>query len=270
MARPVILSIAGSDPSGGAGIQADIQAILANGGVPAAAVAALTVQNSLGVLDTRPVEAAFVAAQAGAVLDDLPVKAVKTGMLGTASTVEAVAVLLEKHPGIPLVVDPVLRSSSGAALLSGEGLNRMVRRLFPLAALVMPNVMEAERLAGRTIRTLEDASAAGVAILEAGARAVLVKGGHLFGEPGTDVLIEGGRESRFPGRWIEQEHTHGTGCVYSAAVATGLGRGMPLEEAVGSAREYVQEAIRHGFRTGAGVGPVDPVFGIRRPAQGEP
>jgi hydroxymethylpyrimidine/phosphomethylpyrimidine kinase len=264
--QPVILSIAGSDPSGGAGIQADIRTITANGGYPATAITALTVQNTQGVTSVEPVSASLVAAQVGAVLEDLTVKALKTGMLASSSIVAALADLLESDRSIPLVVDPVIRSSSGAELLDAAGEKLLINRLFPLADLVTPNVPEAESLTGMTIRLPEHAVRAGEAILAMGPRAVLVKGGHLAGAPGTDVLVTENGSREFRGEWIDQEHTHGTGCVLSAAISTHLGRGLALEESIGLARSFLLNTIKHAWPTGKGVGPVDPAFYTRKPA----
>ncbi len=264
--QPVILSIAGSDPSGGAGIQADIRTITANGGFPATAITALTVQNTLGVTSVEPVSGSLVTAQASAVLQDLAVKSLKTGMLASASIVGAVADLLESFRSLPLVVDPVLRSSSGASLLDAEGEKLLITKLFPLADLVTPNVPEAEKLTGMKIRLPEHAVRAGEMLLAMGPAAVLVKGGHLAGAPGTDLLVTRNGSREFRGNWIDQEHTHGTGCVLSAAISTHLGRGLPLEEAIGLARSFRANAIKYAWPTGEGTGPVDPAFHARKPA----
>jgi hydroxymethylpyrimidine/phosphomethylpyrimidine kinase len=256
--RPVVLTIAGSDPSGGAGIQADIKTIEANGGYAAAVVAALTAQNTRGVQRTMALADDWIAAQLDSVFDDLPVQTVKTGMLGSAGAVGVVASALRAASVSRLVCDPVLRSTSDHALLDEEAVDRLVRELFPLATLITPNRAEAERLAGISVSCLDDAAEAGRRLLESGAGAVLITGGHFRDRPGCDLLVRPPGEELFQGEPIDAPHTHGTGCVFSAAIATGLARGRGLVESIDEARSFVRGAIRHGLPLGAGTGPVDP------------
>jgi hydroxymethylpyrimidine/phosphomethylpyrimidine kinase len=257
--RPVVLSIAGSDPSGGAGIQADVKAIEANGGYAAAAITAVTVQSSRGALRSLVLDAGWVAAQIDAVLEDLPVCAVKSGMLGDESVAARVADSL-LGSGVPAYVcDPVLVSSSGHALLTAGGLEVVRDRLLPLATLITPNAGEAAALTGRRVNSVEEAKEAGRALIDRGARAVLVTGGHFHDRPAIDVLVLPEGFELLEGEHLDALHTHGTGCNLSSAIATGLARGLELLEAIASAKRFVTDAIRHGLGLGAGVGPVDPL-----------
>lgn len=259
--RPVVLTIAGSDPSGGAGIQADIKTIEANGGYAAAAIAALTVQNSRGVERAMTVGSDWIEAQLRAVLEDLPVCAVKSGMLGDGPAVGAVATTLRRYPPEFYVCDPVLRSSSDHALLSPDAVARLKSELLPLATLVTPNVPELEALSGREVCDVEQATSAAMSLIADGAQAVLVTGGHLADRPGTDVLVDARGRELFAGEFIDARQTHGTGCVFSAAIATQLALGLEMAQAIREAKRFVGEAIRHGLTLGAGTGPVDPFFG---------
>ncbi len=264
--RRTILTIAGSDSSGGAGIQADLKAIAAAGGYGASVITAITAQNTRGVIAAEPVSTALVVAQLRAVFDDLDVAAAKTGMLATREIVEAAAAELASRlraARFPLVVDPVMISKTGFALLPGDCVDSLRRTLFPLAALVTPNVHEASSLAGLEIATLDHAIEAGRRILETGAAAVLVKCGHLASHPGADVLVTPTNVRTFALEWIDTPHTHGTGCTYSAAIAANLGAGDSLEEAVAGAKRFVTEAIRAGVAVGQGTSPPDPFFGMK-------
>lgn len=239
--RPAALTIAGADPTGGAGIQADLRTFEALGCRGTSAVTAITVQDSRGVHRWEPVTAELVRAQVAAVLRDAQPAAVKTGMLATAAIVEAVAGELRgREPAI--VVDPVLVSSSGLALLEEGGIDALRDALVPLATVVTPNVPEAERLSGVAIRTVEDSERAAVAIRRLGAAAVVVKGGHLAGAP-VDVVVTADGAMRFAGDRIDA-HVHGTGCVFSAAIAAGLARRAALPEAVAAAKRHAERVIR--------------------------
>jgi hydroxymethylpyrimidine/phosphomethylpyrimidine kinase len=260
---PTVLTIAGSDSSGGAGIQADLKAISACGGYAASVLTAITAQNTRGVQAAQDLPVPLIRAQLDAVFDDLEIAAVKTGMLSSSAIVEVVAAELARRRPPALVVDPVMISKTGYALLADDAVEAVASRLLPLATVVTPNVHEAERLAGFEVRTVEDAERAGRAIRERGAAAVLVKGGHLAGAPGTDVLVSAAGAQRFEGDWVETKHTHGTGCTYSASLATWLALGHPLPEAVGLAKEYLGAALRAGFPVGQGVSPPDPFFRLR-------
>ncbi|MFN3597941.1 MAG: bifunctional hydroxymethylpyrimidine kinase/phosphomethylpyrimidine kinase [Rubricoccaceae bacterium] len=253
---PTALTIAGSDSGGGAGIQADLKAFEANGVFGMSVVTALTAQNTRAVRGAMDVPPAFVAAQLDAVAEDLPVGAVKTGMLSSTALIEVVADGLARHGLGPVVVDPVMVSKSGHALLRPDATDALVRRMLPLATLVTPNAHEAEALAGFPVHTLADARRAAEAICALGPAAVLVKGGHLEGEPdAVDLLLDVDGEALFRGPRFDTPHTHGTGCTYAAAIAARLARGEALREAVRVARRYLSEAIRHGLPIGGGHGP---------------
>ncbi|MGI4940361.1 MAG: bifunctional hydroxymethylpyrimidine kinase/phosphomethylpyrimidine kinase [Janthinobacterium lividum] len=250
-----VLIVAGSDSGGGAGIQADLKTVMALGGYGATAVTALTAQNTLGVQGVLPVPPAFVQQQMRSVLDDIGADAVKTGMLGSAEMVAAVAEVL-RGAEVPVVVDPVMVAKGGARLLDADAVAAMVRDLLPLAAVLTPNVPEAEALLGRAIPDHAAARDAARALLDLGARAVLLKGGHLSGPVVEDVLatpegIEVIRSAR-----IETRHTHGTGCTLGSAVAAGLAQGMGLRDAVVRAGAYVHAAILAAPGLGGGHGPL--------------
>ena len=257
MPFPTALTIAGSDSGGGAGLQADLKAFEANGVFGMSVVTALTAQNTRTVAAVHEVPPAFVTAQIDAVASDLPVGAVKTGMLASPAVVEAVAEGIARWRLGPVVVDPVMISKSGHALLRGDAVEALVTHLLPLADVATPNAHEAARLAGFPVRSLADARRAATAILAMGPRAVLVKGGHLDDEPdAVDLLLTaGGAETLFREERLETPHTHGTGCTYASAIAANLARGFALAEAVGRARAYLQEAIRHAPGLGGGHGP---------------
>jgi len=251
-----VLIIAGSDSGGGAGLQADLKAVTALGGFAATAVTALTVQNTLGVSGVHPVPAAFVTAQARAVLDDIGADALKTGMLGDVAMVETVAAILDSVPGVPAVVDPVMTAKGGAALLAAEAMDAVRRLMIPRAALLTPNAPEAEALTGLEVRTPDDQRRAGEALLALGARAVLMKGGHLEGGRVVDLLVTPAGETLFEAGRIDTRHTHGTGCTMSSAIATWLARGLDLPEAVERARRFVRSAIQAAPGFGGGSGPL--------------
>ena len=253
----VVLSIAGSDSSAGAGIQADLKSITANGAYAATVITAVTAQNTLGVQCAWPLPLDAVREQIASVFDDLDVAAVKTGMLGGSEMIELVASELLARRSRFVVVDPVMISKTGFALLAEDAASTLRQRLLPLATVVTPNVHEAEALTGLSIRTVDDAQQAGEMLVEAGASAALVKGGHLKGAPATDVLVTTDSTDLFEGEWIDQRHTHGTGCTYASAIAAQLAQGEELRAAIGTAKEYVTEAIRGGLDIGQGVGPTD-------------
>jgi len=255
-ARGRVLIIAGSDSGGGAGIQADIKTVTALGGYAATAITAVTVQNTLGVTAVHPIPLEIVAAQARAVLSDIGADAVKTGMLGDAATVELAAQLIAEAR-VAAVVDPVMVAKGGASLLAVDAVSAVRAVLIPRAALLTPNAPEAEALTGIACTTTDDLRRAGEALLTAGARAVLMKGGHIEGPTVIDLLITPAGETVFSGARIETRHTHGTGCTLASACAVGLAQGMPLEKAVARAWGYVAEAIRRAPGFGAGQGPLD-------------
>ena len=260
----VVLTIAGSDSSGGAGIQADLKAISACGGYGASAVTAITAQNTTGVFASEDVSPGSIAAQIEAVCTDLHVDAVKTGMLSNVETIAAVGHALRHFQPPHFVLDPVMISKSGFALLDLAAVDRLRSELFPLATLVTPNRHEAQVLTGVDVRRPQDAAAAGRVLLDAGCRAVLVKGGHLEEGGATDVLVTTEGVHTFPAPHLVVRTTHGTGCTYASAIATFLARGFDLVHAIAAAKEYVTEAIRAGLTLGAGHGPTDHFFYLRQ------
>jgi hydroxymethylpyrimidine/phosphomethylpyrimidine kinase len=252
-----VLTIAGSDPSGGAGIQADLKSIHANGAYGLSVLTAVTAQNTVAVTRVFELPEAIVRAQLEAVFADFDVAAVKTGMLASAGIVEVVADELGRRGARNLVVDPVMVATSGRTLLAADAVETLCRRLLPLATLVTPNVAEAEQLAGMAIRTLAEAEEAGRRILGFGPAAVLVKGGHLAEAPGTDILCYGGGVRRYAAEFIDTPNTHGTGCTYAAAIAAQLARGKELPHAVERAKAYLTETIRRALPMGHGRGPLN-------------
>jgi len=253
-----VLIVAGSDSGGGAGIQADLKTVTALGGYGATAITALTAQNTEGVFGVVGVDPPFIRRQMEVVLHDIGADAIKTGMLHTAAVIDAVVDALEElAPDVPLVADPVMVAQSGHALLDPDAVETLLRRLVPRATVLTPNAPEAEALTGRGIAGVADMEAAGRALLDHGARAVLVKGGHLSGVLVSDVLVTGGELRCFESPRIETLHTHGTGCTLASAIATGLAQGLDLEPAVRRARAYLMEAIRRAPGLGRGSGPVD-------------
>jgi hydroxymethylpyrimidine/phosphomethylpyrimidine kinase len=257
-----VLIIAGSDSGGGAGVQADIKTVTALGGYAATAITAITVQNTLGVTGVHPIPLEIVEAQARAVLSDIGADAIKTGMLGDAAMVELVARLLDEARA-PAVIDPVMVAKGGAALLAPEAVAAVRAQLIPRAALLTPNAPEAEALTGVAVATTDDLRRAGEALLAAGAKAVLMKGGHVPGERVVDVLMTADGETVFEGERIETRHTHGTGCTLASACATGLAQGLPLAAAVARAWDYVHEAMLRAPGLGAGHGPLDHGWPLR-------
>jgi hydroxymethylpyrimidine/phosphomethylpyrimidine kinase len=253
-----VLVVAGSDSGGGAGIQADIKVITALGGYAATAITALTAQNTLGVQGVFPVDPSFVAQQMDVVLADIGADCIKTGMLYSAETISAVVRVYERRSRrVPLIVDPVMVAKGGAALLAPDATKLIAHQLVPLAALVTPNLPEAEVLTGRSTRTVDDMGRAADRLLELGAGAVLVKGGHLEGDRVVDLFrTADGEEYLYEDERIVSKSTHGTGCTLASAIAAGIAEGLRLSDAVTRARRYVREAIRHAPGLGRGHGPV--------------
>ncbi len=255
--RKQVLTIAGSDSGGGAGIQADIKAMSANGVFAMSVITAITAQNTEEVTDVFELPPAVVASQLDAVFDDFDVAAVKTGMVGSAATVEVIASMLKPQNVVNLVIDPVMVSKHGHPLLKPDAIDALRTRLFPLALLVTPNVQEAQQLSGIEITSLSDARRAAKVIAGFGCRYVLIKGGHLPADRATDLLYDGRFFNVFKGEWIDTPHTHGTGCTFASAIAAHLALGKPIVDAVQAAKTYVTEAIRHGLAIGHGHGPTD-------------
>jgi hydroxymethylpyrimidine/phosphomethylpyrimidine kinase len=254
--RPRLLTIAGSDSGGGAGIQADLKTFAAHGCYGTSAITAVTAQNTVAVTAVQELPAAIVVAQIRAVVGDIGVDAVKVGMLGGAAVTLAVADELAALRGTPIVVDPVMVAKSGATLLAEDAIAALSSRLLPLATVVTPNLPEAERLAGRRIASDEEALAAARALAAAGC-AVLLKGGHQEGPEVVDLLVAGGEVHRFTHPRQPTRSTHGTGCTLSSAVAARLARGEALPDAVAGAIAYLQAAIAAAPGLGAGHGPVE-------------
>ena len=248
------LTIAGSDPSGGAGLQADLKTFHQHGVYGMAVVTLLTVQNTQSVTRVEVLEAELVRQQIDAVLADIPPGAVKTGALGNAAVIEVVA-SLRFH--MPLVVDPVMVSKHGHALLAEAAQKALRTKLLPVTTLLTPNTVEASVLLGTPVDTLEQAEAAARELGQRGPKAVLVKGGHLTGPEAIDVLFYDGKLVRIASPRIDTKHTHGTGCTYSAAIAANLARGQTLEDAVRSAKHWLTQALASAPGLGKGIGPVN-------------
>jgi len=250
-----VLTIAGSDSGGGAGIQADIKAMSANGVFAMSAITAVTAQNTEEVTDVFELPLSIVVAQIDAVFDDFDVSAVKTGMLSSAEIVKVVAKLLKPQNVTNLVVDPVMIAKSGHRLLKPDAVEALMHELIPLALVVTPNIHEAQQLSGIEIKTLNDARKAAKIIHRLGCRHVLIKGGHLLEDRATDLLYDGRFFELFKSEFIDTPHTHGTGCTFASAIAAHLALGKPLTQAITAAKAYLTEAIRHGLSIGHGKGP---------------
>jgi hydroxymethylpyrimidine/phosphomethylpyrimidine kinase len=263
-----VLVIAGSDSGAGAGIQADLKTIAALGGYATTAVTALTAQDTTGVHAVLPVPADFVRRQIEAVLGDIGADAVKTGMLGSAAVVAAVAeTLAAMAPAVPLVIDPVMVSTSGTRLLDADAVDALTRLLLPRAAVLTPNVPEAEALTGLAIGDLDAMKRAAERLHAAGSPAVLLKGGHLDGGIVRDVYCGPEGITVLESPRIATRHSHGTGCTLASAIAVGLAQGMPMVPAIRRARAYLLEALRHAPGLGAGNGPLGHFPVLRRPTE---
>jgi hydroxymethylpyrimidine/phosphomethylpyrimidine kinase len=258
------LTIAGSDSGGGAGIQADLKTFAAHGVYGTSAIAAVTAQNTLGVIDFEALSADLVTAQIEAIAADIGVHAAKTGMLATAAIVEAVAAAVEDLQIPLLVVDPVMIAKSGDRLVDEEAVGAIRSELLRRAFVVTPNIPEAETLAGMSIRSDTDRREAARRIHQLGASAVIVKGGHLPEKDILDLLYDGPRFIEFRSERVEGSNTHGTGCTFSAALASHLALGHTLQEAIPLAQEYVAGGIRYGLAIGHGHGPLDHFWKVRR------
>ena len=262
MTQGRVLIIAGSDSGGGAGIQADIKAVTMMGGYAATAITAITVQNTLGVHGVLPLPLDLIEAQARAVLNDIGADAIKTGMLGSIEVVERVASILDGAT-VPAIVDPVMIAKGGSPLLEDRAVAAVRDLMVPRAALLTPNAPEAEALTGIAVADIDGQRRAGEALLALGARAVLMKGGHIAGATVIDLLLTPTGETVLEGERVETRHTHGTGCTLASACAAGLALGRPLEVAVAQAWAYVAEAIRRAPGLGAGHGPLDHGWPVR-------
>lgn len=261
-----VLTIAGSDSGGGAGIQADLKTFAALGCYGLSAITALTAQNTVGVQAIHPVPPEFLAAQIDAVVSDIGVDAVKIGMLHAEATVHTVAQALDRHTLDHVVLDPVMVSASGVRLIEQQAVQTLVTELFPRVSLITPNLDEAALLLGQPVASPQDMPAAAQALLQLGARAVLLKGGHLSGEQVHDLLLErGGEQHLMQAQRVDTHNLHGAGCTLSSAVAAFLAQGLPLRLAAEAAHSYVIDAITEGalVSTGHGAGPLNHGFAPR-------
>jgi hydroxymethylpyrimidine/phosphomethylpyrimidine kinase len=263
MRLPVALTIAGSDSGGGAGIQADLKTFAAMGVHGTAAITAITAQNTVTVTEIHEVPVRVIRAQIDAVVEDIGVQAAKTGMLASSAIIQAVSEAIEAHAIRNLVVDPVMVAKGGARLLHSDAIAALYRYLLPLAAIVTPNLPEAEVLLGRSIATLAERREAARDLVGLGPRAAVVKGGHA-GEDATDVYWDGHQMVELNALRIPTTNTHGSGCVFSAAIAAGLARGETPLVAVQHAKAFSTSAIEQSLELGGGHGPVNPMFGLRR------
>ena len=263
------LTIASSDSGGGAGIQADIKAIQANGVFALSVLVALTAQNTKTVTMVHALPLEFIEAQIDAVFDDFEIGGVKTGMLFSAEIVKIVSSKLRALNVKNLVVDPVMISKSGCELVKADAIELIKNDLFPLAQIVTPNIHEAQRLADMSITTLEDAREAARRIHKLGCTNVLIKGGHFLAQPATDLLYDGKTFTLFGGEFIDTPHTHGTGCTYSAAIVAHLALGKDLIEAVKASKAYITEAIRHSLSIGHGHGPTNHFYFLNKKTTGQ-
>lgn len=253
-----VLIIAGSDSGGGAGIQADIKAVSALQGYAATAITALTAQNTQGVFGVHEVPPDFVVRQMELVLTDIGADCLKTGMLASVDIIEAVAGAIERFaPAVPLVVDPVMVAKGGAPLLANDAAQALIERLVRRATLITPNIPEAEVLLGRAIPDLQAMEQAARDLLGLGAKAVLLKGGHMVGDELVDLLAEPGKLTAFAGSRIKTSSTHGTGCTLASSIACGLAQGLSLHDAVARGRAYVRKAIQTAPGLGSGHGPLN-------------
>jgi hydroxymethylpyrimidine/phosphomethylpyrimidine kinase len=256
------LTIAGSDSGGGAGIQADLKTFAALGVFGTSAITSVTAQNTVGVQGIRDLPPDFVGHQIDSILDDIGIDAAKTGMLSSAAIIDVVAAKVEAHRIDRLVVDPVMVAKSGAPLLQPDAVNAVVSRLLPLALVVTPNLPEAEALSGLSIAGLPAMREAARRIHGLGAKHVVVKGGHLSGRA-VDLLFDGRTFEELDAERLDTPHTHGTGCVFSAAITAGLAKDKTVSQAVTAAKRFVTAAIRHGLSLGRGHGPTDPMAAAR-------
>ena len=253
-----LLIVAGSDSSGGAGIQADLKTASALGVYGMTAITALTAQNTAGVFGVVDIDPEFVALQMKVCFDDVGCDAIKTGMLSNAGIIEAVANVIGQYSGVPLVVDPVMVSKSGDPLLNPQAVSALQEKLLPLAAVVTPNLAEAGALVGRAVSGLDEMKEAARVIHGFGAGSVVVKGGHLEGEA-VDVLFDGQDFVEFPAARVATRNSHGTGCIFASALAAGLAKGKTLRESVALAKEFTMAAILEGLPLGRGYGPANPM-----------
>jgi hydroxymethylpyrimidine/phosphomethylpyrimidine kinase len=260
-----VLTIAGSDSCGGAGIQADIKTFCALGTYGMSVITAVTAQNTRGVAEIREMDSGIVAAQIDCIFDDIRVDAVKIGMVSSIEIIGTIAERLVKNHAERIILDPVMISKSGYNLLKPESKKALIKELFPLALLVTPNLFEAEAITGRSIGTIAQMESAAKDILTLGARSVVIKGGHLEGDA-VDVFYDGENFEYLSGRRIDTKNTHGTGCTFSSAVAALTAKGYPLPEALRGAKAFISTAIEHSITLGAGPGPTNHFYSLYKAA----
>lgn len=259
------LTIAGSDSSGGAGIQADLKTFSALGVYGMSAITAVTAQNTQGVVAVQEIEPQFIGKQIDAIFEDIAVDAVKIGMVSQVESIEVIADRLSYYKPKNVVLDPVMVSTSGYHLLHVNAKQALIEKLLPLATIFTPNIPEAEVITGLHITTLADMEQAGLLIRELGPKSVLIKGGHLKHEA-TDILLHNGTFKHFISSRIHTKHTHGTGCTLSSAIAAYLARGYTASEAVQAAKEYITVAIEHSLAIGKGIGPTNHFYALYKKA----
>jgi len=261
MTKPVALTIAGSDSGGGAGIQADLKAMEANGVFGTSVLTAVTAQNTQAVTMSYDLPSRIISAQIDAVATDFDIRATKTGMLSSSDIIQTVAAKVDAHDLYPFVVDPVMISKSGFKLLKDDAIDTLREVLLPMATILTPNIHEAAYLTGKEILSVEDARRSAEVLYEMGPEFVLVKGGHLNETPeALDLLYDGETFQAFSARRVQTENTHGTGCTYASAIAAQLAKGKNTPEAVEQAKRYVTAAIQHALDLGAGHGPTNHFF----------
>jgi len=258
-----VLIIAGSDSGGGAGIQGDIKTVTCLGGYASTAITALTAQNTQGVFGIHDVPDDFIAQQISLVLSDIGADCIKIGMLHKTSVIETIAQALAPYPDIPLVLDTVMFAKGGAALLEPSAIDSLKTLLIPRATIITPNIPEAEYLTGMKISSVEDMKIAAKKLRALGPGAVLLKGGHAESADVTDIFLEGLEETSLTSPRLNTAHTHGTGCTFASAIATGIAQKMPLKNAVQYAHNYVAQAIRHAPHIGHGHGPLGHNYMLR-------
>jgi hydroxymethylpyrimidine/phosphomethylpyrimidine kinase len=251
-----VLTIAGSDSSGGAGIQADLKTFSAHGTFGMSVITAITAQSTRGVFGVQDIEAQMIQKQLEVIFEDIKVHGIKIGMVSSVTTIKTIAGVLKNHREIPLVLDPVMVSKSGYNLLELEAKVALIENLLPLATIVTPNLPEAEVILGEKISNLDDMKRAGEKIYKLGPKYVLMKGGHLEDEFSTDVLYDGCQWTEFVTRRIDTKNTHGTGCTLSASLCSNIAKGLTIEKAVAASKAYVTKAIENSFSIGQGPGPV--------------
>ena len=254
---PQALTIAASDSGGGAGIQADIKSIHANGAYALSVLVVITAQNTETVTMVHPLSCDLIEAQIDAVCKDFEIGAIKTGMLYSTEIVRTVSNKLRTERVKNLVVDPVMISKSGTVLLKPDAIDNLKSELIPMATLLTPNIHEAEQLSSMTIHSMEDVKEAARRIQEMGCRSVLITGGHLKSSPATDLLYDGKEATVIPGQWVDTTDSHGTGCTYSAAIVAHLAKGESIQESVFAAKRYITGALKNSLSMGCGWGPLN-------------